>query len=265
MRICRSIIIALLITVVPLSARAQDAEPLPRVLIIGDSTYSHHTRELSKVLKGKVEVVYSFWNPDEIADSTTTIQLLERHLGRIDHNSKPVEQDEWPKWDLIHFNCGLGDLIYRAPGMKTFRVMPIHVGGVRNTPEEKYAENLDTLVSALKAKAPEAKLVWANTTPIRASASNVFQKESEMAYNQIAAGVMKKHNVPINDMYGFVKHLINMEKPAGFGADPFHFDKKPIHMPIVRVIEQMFRLPPVPETEEEKTSKQNAAKNGVRN
>ena len=98
-------------------------------------------------------MVYAFWNPDEIADTTTTIQLLDRHLGRIDRNGKPVEQDKWPKWDLIHFNCGLGDLIHRAPGMKAFRVMPIHVGGIRNTPKDQYAKNLDTLVKELKAKA----------------------------------------------------------------------------------------------------------------
>jgi hypothetical protein len=264
MRICRAIIVALLIAIMPLSARAQDGASLPRVLIIGDSTYSQHTRDLQKLLKDKVEVVYAIWQPGEIADTATAIQLLDRHLGRIDRNGNPVEQDKWPTWDLIHFNCGLGDLIHRAPGIKTFRVMPIHVGGVRNTPEDQYANNLDTLVKTLKVKAPMAKLVWASTTPIRVSASNVFEKGSEIDYNRVAVEVMKKHGVPINDMHTFVKHLINMDKPAGFGADPFHFDKKPIHMPIVRVIEQMFQLPPTPETEEEKTSKQNSAKRDVR-
>lgn len=264
MRIYYSTLIALLIAVLPMFTQAQDANPLPRVLIIGDTTYSHHTRELSKLLKGKVEVIYAIWNPNEIADTATTIQLLDRHLGRIDRNDKPVEQAKWPKWDLIHFNCGLGDLIHRAPGMKTFRVMPIHVGGIRNTPEDQYAKNLDTLVKTLKTKAPDAKLVWAPTTPIRASSSNVFEKGSEIEYNKIAADVMKKHNVSINDMHTFVKHLINMDKPAGHGADPFHFDKKQIHIPIVRVIERTFQLPPVPETEEEKISKQNAAKSSVR-
>ena len=50
--------------------------------------------------------------------------------------------------------------------MKSFRVMPIHVGGIRNTSEKEYAQNLDTLVRALKERAPKAKLVWASTTPI---------------------------------------------------------------------------------------------------
>lgn len=261
----RDIIFALLVAVVPLSVHAQteDATPRPRVLIIGDSTYSNHTRELSKVLKGKVDVAYAYWNPDEIADTTTTIRLLDRHLGRIDRNGKRVKEDKWPTWDLIHFNCGLGDLIHRAPGMKTFRVMPAHVGGIRNTSERKYAENLDTLVTKLKAKVPDASLVWGNTTPIRASANNVFEKGSEVQYNKIAAAVMKSHNVPTNDMYQHVKSLIDMDKPASHGADPFHFDKKPIHMPIVRVIERTFRLPPMPETEEEKTSKQSSLKSRV--
>ena len=254
----------LLLALVDGPVLAQANKPLPSVLVIGDSTYSSHTRELGKVLKDKAQVTYAIWNPDEIADTATTVALLDRHLGRIDRNGKPVDEARWPRWDLIHFNCGLGDLIHHAPDMQTFRVLPIHVGGIRNTPADQYAKNLDTLVKAFKARAPEARLVWASTTPIRASATNVFEKGSEIAYNQIAAGVMKKHSVPTNDMYTFVKHLINMDKPAGFGADPFHFDKKPIHMPIVRVIEQMFQLPPIPETEEEKTSKQKTPQNDVR-
>ena len=159
---------------------SRSSKPLPRVLVIGDSVYSQHTRELGKVLKDKAQVVYAMWNPDEIADSTTTIALLDRHLGRIDRNGKPMSEKDWPTWDLIHFNCGLGDLIHRAPGMKQFRVLPIHVGGVRNTPQAQYVKNLDTLVKALKTKTPNSRLVWGSTTPIRASSSKVFEKGSEI-------------------------------------------------------------------------------------
>ena len=254
-----------LIPAIATPARAQNTvAPVPRVLIIGDSIYSNHTRELPKLLKGRVEVVYASWNPGEIADTATTIELLDRHLGRIDRNGKPVDPDKWPRWDLIHFNCGLGDLIHRAPGMKTFRVLPIHVGGVRNTPPVQYANNLRTLVTALRAKAPEATLVWASTTPIRASANNAFEKGSEIEYNDIAANVMQKNSVRTNEMYTFVRHLINMDKPASHGADPFSFEKKPIHMPIARIIEDTFHLPRIAETEEEKASRENAAASNVK-
>lgn len=242
----------------PLLAETTEVEEpdLPRVLIIGDSTYSSHTRDLAKVLKGKAEVVYAFWHPHEMVDTKTTLQLIDRHLGRIDRNGNPVDESKWPHWDLIHFNCGLGDLIHRAPGLSSLRVMPIHVGGIRNTSEKHYKENLEAIVQTLKRKVPNATLVWASTTPIRASVTQVFEVGSEIKYNRIAAEVMDNHQVPINDMYFFVKHLIDMDKPAGFGFDPFHFDKKPIHMPIVRIIEKTFALPAVAETEEEKWSRE---------
>ena len=115
MNILHSNSLVLLIALAPWPALAQDTAPLPRVLIIGDSTYSNHTRELSKVHKDKIQVHYAAWNPGEIADTATTIALLDRHLGRIDRNGKPVEQEKWPQWDLIHFNCGLGDLMPSGP------------------------------------------------------------------------------------------------------------------------------------------------------
>ena len=261
MCIVRYLAVALLLASTPVAAQGPKptAQPLPRVLIIGDSTYSQHTRELTKLLKGQVDITYALWQPHEIADTTTTLQTLDRHLGRISKNGEPVEPAKWPQWDLIHVNCGLGDLIHRAPGMQSFRVMPIHVGGIRNTPVDRYTKNLETLIKTLKAKAAGARIIWASTTPIRASASGVFAMGSEIQYNQAAAQVMQQHDVPINDMHTFTKHLINMDKPAGFGADPFHFDKKPLHMPIVRVIERAFQLPPMAVTEEETISQQNAA------
>ena len=52
----------------------------------------------------------------------------------------------------------LGDLIHRAPNMKQLRIMPIHAGGVVNTPPERYEQNLDAIVKRLKAT--NAKLVY---------------------------------------------------------------------------------------------------------
>lgn len=256
----QNLLVAVVLCLLAGPALAQADKPLPHVLIIGDGIYSQHTRDVSKLLKDKAQVVHAIWNPEEVADTATTIELLDRHLGRIDRNGKPVDEAKWPKWDLIHFNCGLGDLLHRMPGLKQFRVLPYTAGGVVNTPVEQYAKNLETLVQALKAKAPKAKLVWGSTTPIRASSSQVFKKGMEIEYNAAAATVMARHRVATNDMYTFTKHLINMDKPAGHGADPFHFDKKPIHMPIVREIERVFGLAPVPESEEEKAVKEAKAK-----
>ena len=61
-------------------------------------------------------------------------------------------------------------------------------------------------------------------------------KGSEIEYNAIAAKVMAKHGVQLNDMYSQVKGLMNMDRPASHGADSFHFDRKPIHPFIVDAI-----------------------------
>lgn len=209
-------------------------EDLPRVLIIGDSVYNQPSRSVAADLKGKAVVVYGTLGSDRVLNSTHALEDLDRLLGKIDRNGKPVAKEKQPRWDVIHFNCGLGDLIHRAPNMKSFHVMAIHVGGVPATSPDQYQANLVELVKRLKATG--AKLVWASTTPIRHSTTNVFKLGSEIEYNAIAAKVMVQSNVPINDVYSYVISLIDMNKPAGHGADPFHFDKNPIHSPIVSAV-----------------------------
>lgn len=210
------ILLLLLITLLPVGAGAQ--EPLPRVLIIGDDMYNQSARSVSQELKDKASVVYVNAQPGAVLNSTYVLENLDAILGQ-------------QPWDVIHFNVGLGDLVYRAPNMESFRVMPIHAGGVRATSSEKYEENLRALVQRLKQT--NAKLIWASTTPIRASGPNVFELGSEIAYNQIAAEIMAEQQVTINDMYTYMYELIDMGKPAGHNADPFDTDKKPIHEPIV--------------------------------
>lgn len=196
---------------------------LPRVLFLGDRYYHVTAAEVAKQLKGKAEVVYIGTEPGEVRNSTFILENFDKLLG-----DKP--------WDLILFNTGLGDLIYRVPNMKAFRVLPMSSGGVRATSPEKYQSNLETLVKKLKAT--KAKLVWLSTTPIRNSTTEVFAMQSEIEYNKIAARIMKEHQVPTLDMYQYVYDLINMNKPASHNADPFTTDKKPIHEPIVKAIEK---------------------------
>ncbi len=214
---CRLGVIAILLAV----HLHGDEKALPRVLILGDQIYQQPASELRKELKGKAEVHCPRMEPGVVWNSVTALQLLEQQLGE-------------GRWDLIHFNCGLGDLIHRVPGVKAFRVMPRHAGGIRTTAPEQYEKNLNALVTRLKTTG--AKLVWGSTTPIRHSSTNVFEKGTEISYNAIAAKVMAKHGIPTNDMYTFVKGLIDMNKPAGHGADPFFFDRKPIHPPLREVL-----------------------------
>jgi hypothetical protein len=203
---------------------------LPRVLILGDQVYQQPATELRKELKGKAEVNFPGIKPGEVWNSTTALELLDRQLGD-------------GRWDLIHFNCGLGDLIHRVPGVRAFRVMPRHAGGIRTTDPRQYEKNLHALFTRLKTTG--AKLVWASTTPIRHSSTNVFAKGTEIEYNAIAAKVMAGRGIPTNDMYVFVRSLIDMNKPAGHGADPFFFDRKAIHPPLREILHKYLGVSPV--------------------
>lgn len=199
------------------------AEDMPRVLVLGGSVYQTPAREMAKALKDQVEVVFPAIPPGEVRTTGTALERLDEWLG-----------DDSKGWDLIYFNFGLGDLIYRAPGMKSFRVQPPSAGGVRATTEADYEANLKAIVKRLKATG--AKPVWASTTPIRHSATGVFEMGSEIRYNAIAAKVMESAGVPVHDMYSHVLELIDMDKPASHGADPFFFDRKPLHPPIIDTI-----------------------------
>lgn len=219
MRICCIYPMLIIGALVSTATHADDA--LPRVLILGDSVYREPASQMAKELKGELDIVYARWETGEVASTATALEKLDRLLG---------EQ----KWDVIYFNFGLGDLVHIAPGMKSFRVLPIHVGGVRATSPQQYEQNLRELIDRLQTT--EGKLIWGNTTPIRHSTPNVFELGSEVEYNAIAAKVMAQRNVPICDMYTYVRELIDMEKPASHGADPFFFDRKPIHPPMIAAV-----------------------------
>ena len=202
---------------------------LPRVLILGDQIYQQPASDLKKEFKEKAEIHYPRLEPGVVWNSATALELLDRQLGE-------------GSWDLIHFNCGLGDLIHRFPSVKAFRVMPRPCrwhSDLRLSCEK----NLHILVTRLKATG--AKLVWGSTTPIRHSSTNVFEKGKEIEYNALASKVMAKHGIPTNDMHAFVKGLIDMNKPAGHGADPFSSTAKPIHSPLREILRKDLGVVPV--------------------
>lgn len=209
---------------------ATRADP-PRVLILGDSVYRDLVASGRELVQGRVHLEFPVLPDGEVFHSANVLKHLDHLLGEED-------------WDLIHFNVGLGDLIHRAPGIKSFRVMPRYAGGVRTTSAAEYEKNLRALVTRLKKTG--AKLIWASTTPIRSAPSDLFEMTSEVVYNEIAARIMAEEKVPVNDMHGFVVNLIDMTKPAPHAADPFSFDRKPIHPPVIRsILRELDLLTPI--------------------
>lgn len=214
----------LLVVLLPGVAFPQDR--LPRVLILGDSSYHAPSQHVTRLLAGKAEVIYSGTKSWKAFNTTTALANLDEIVGD-------------GKWDLIHFNFGLADLVHRAPGMKSFRSMAKQVSGVRATSPADYERNLTAIVTRLEGTG--AKLVWASTTPIRSDANGLYDIGSELEYNAIAARIMAARGIPVNDMHAAVGSLLEgsrerLDTPTSFG-------RLPVHRPLVDAICRELDLP----------------------
>ena len=104
----------------------------PRVLLIGDSILNGYLSAVIKVLEGKAYVdawVNPYWQSAQ----------LNQMLSEVLTNGR---------YDVIHFNLGLH-------GWPKGRIQE----GAFTPLTQKYVE-------VLKAKQPQAKLIWASTTPV---------------------------------------------------------------------------------------------------
>jgi lysophospholipase L1-like esterase len=94
-------------------------------------------------------------------------------------------------WDVIHFNWGVWDAVYRDSTSKFFK-------GRHITSVADYEKNLRTLVARLKRTG--ATLIWASTTPVYEGEPGRINGD-ETAYNAVAAKIMKENGVIINDLH----------------------------------------------------------------
>ncbi len=184
-----------------------DDPRLPRVLLIGDSVSRGYTQAVRKELAGKVNVHRA---PANCGLTASGLKNLDAWLG-----------DPAKKWDAIHFNFGIHDLALAA---------------------DAYEKNLDELVTRLEAAG--AKLVWASTTPIppdtkdgEAATKAVVEK------NKIAARVMQKHHVVIDDLYAWIlPDLAKFQNPKDVHFSGAGYER--LAQRVARVIETA--LPPAP-------------------
>lgn len=167
----------------PAMAPVTDNPKLPRVLLIGDSISIGYTINVRDSLKGKANVHRPLTN---CGPTTKGVAELDKWLGK-------------KKWDVIHFNFGLHDLKYMGPNGENLSDPKV---GHQQVPPAEYEKNLDVI--ATKLKKTEAKLIWRNTTPVPKGSKGRVVGHSKQ-YNEIAAKVMKKHNIPTHDMFAFVQ------------------------------------------------------------
>jgi hypothetical protein len=144
----------------------KDDPKLPRVLLIGDSVSRGYTLPARVALERKANVHRA---PENCGPTSNGIKKMDVWLGE-------------GKWDVIHFNFGIHD---------------------RKTSAKDYEDRLELIVKQLKATG--AKLIWATTTPIPPDTKDGPEASTAIIEkNHIAADIMKKNMVHVNDLFAFI-------------------------------------------------------------
>lgn len=165
----------------------QDDPALPRVLLIGDSVSRGYTVPARKALAGKANVHRA---PQNCGPTAEGVKKLDIWLGD-------------GTWQVIHFNFGIHD---------------------RGTPLPEYEERLEQIVARLEKTG--ATLIWASTTPIPDDPAGTQTAASIVERNTIAARVMQKHGIAIDDLFTAVTPKLSEYHPPNdvhFNAAGYEF------------------------------------------
>ena len=155
---------------------------LPHVLLIGDSIVRGYGNEVEKQLAGRA-YVGRLATSYSIGDPALLLQI------------KAVLADR--HFDVIQFNNGLHGWGYT---------------------EAAYKKHFPALVAEIRTNAPNAKLIWATTTPMRNSAKlDEFDSLNERvkARNVIAAAHLAHLKIPTTDLFSLVEAHPEYSAPDG--------------------------------------------------
>ncbi|WP_347840591.1 SGNH/GDSL hydrolase family protein [uncultured Draconibacterium sp.] len=157
-------------------------DSLKKVLLIGDSVMNGFHQSVIDSLKKCASVDY-WLTPKHLKSE----YLLEDLAAVVSSN----------KYDVIQFNIGLH-------GWPKGRIL-----------DHEYLPLLEKYVNTLIENANGANLIWASITPVTEEGNPVLNQEINPRIakrNEWAAAVMKKYNIPINDLYSLVENKLDLAK-----------------------------------------------------
>ena len=127
------------------------------------------------------------------------------------------------KFDVIHFNNGMHGWHYS---------------------EADYGKALPTLIATIRSNAPQARLIWANTTPLRdgkganGDPKAEYSDERVVARNKIAGEIVAAQKIPVNDLF---KSMLGHPE---YHSDNVHFNSQGVQIQAAQVSEAVEKLLP---------------------
>lgn len=161
-------------------------DTLPRVLLIGDSIVAGTWEKVAQRLTGKVNVAY-FATSKCVGDPDLKRELVHALTGY--------------QWALIYFNNGLHGF---------------------SATEKEYAKGLKKTLKLLLKLAGKTPIIWRTSTPITISGKpeelDGEKNPRVIERNRLAAKIMKKHDIPVDDLYSVV-----VNRPELSAGDGYHY------------------------------------------
>ena len=163
---------------------------LPRVLLIGDSILNGYLPVVIKSLEGRARVdawVNPYWQSAQVNQLASDILATNGPYAVIAFN---MGLHGWPKGRI-----------------KEGTFVPLTLA----------------YVGILKARQPQARLIWNNTTPALLPGKaelNPGTNSIILAHNRMAAEVMAEMNVPVNNLYSEILPHLDLGKGDGFHWQP---------------------------------------------
>lgn len=152
-----------------------NSKGLPRVLLIGNSITRQYFKEVELQLNGKAFV----------ARLSTSKSFGDPGLLR-----EVALVMKYEKFDVVHFNNGMHGWGYT---------------------EEEYSNAFPEFLQTIRRYAPDAKLIWANTTPVRdAKDMKVFDDRNSRVIerNRRINNYLKNTDIKVNDLYSLMVNNI---------------------------------------------------------
>jgi len=163
-------------------------DDLPRVLLVGDSITRQYFKTVEQELAGKANCA-RYATSKFLADPhyLPELELLLRSY----------------RFDVIHINNGLHGFGYS---------------------EAQYEAGFAPLLALLKRAAPQARLIWATTTPVRRKGDlthfNDERTDRVKERNRIAVAFAEQHGIAVDDLYAVVE-----DHPEYYQSGGTHFKK----------------------------------------
>ena len=162
---------------------ARKTSDLPEILLIGYSVRQLYCPHVAAALKGRAEVK---WPNGNCQNSQYILTGLARWRGLVAS----------PK--VVQFNCGHWDAAHWDGDEEPL------------TSVEEYARNVRKIIHRIRRYWPEAKIVFATTTPMNPDGTvkmgkNPRTTESIRLYNAAAVKVAQEEGVAVNDLFAIAE------------------------------------------------------------